>query len=75
MHDILINPGYAGAHVVGRTTSEVSVDEGGYGNHLISVIAVKEPIDGRHADLADFCGSCASPFLFRPLMRTRRPVG
>src|SRR5271168_1767950 len=34
-----------------------------HGNHLISVIAVKEPIDGRRADLADFCGYRRSPVL------------
>jgi Phage integrase, N-terminal SAM-like domain len=33
------------------------------------------PIDRRAANLADFCGRSVSPFLFRPLMRTRRPVG
>lgn len=47
----------------------------GVGKQMFSVIAVKEAIADKHAYLAALCGSCASPFLFRPLMRIRRPVG
>jgi hypothetical protein len=45
------------------------------GKQMISVIAADGPVDGRHASLADFCGRIGGPFWFRPLMRTRRPVG
>ena len=45
------------------------------GKQLFPVIVVKEPIDVRHTDLADFYGGHAISFLFRPIMRNRRPVG
>ncbi len=42
---------------------------------MISVIAAEGPVDGKHANLADFCGWTAAPFWLRPTMHTRRPVG
>jgi hypothetical protein len=44
---------------------------GVFGKHLFSVIAVKGPINGRHADMANSSGWIAGPFWFRPLMRSR----
>jgi hypothetical protein len=37
------------------------------GNHMFSVIVGEGPIDGRHANLADFCAWTAGPFWLRPL--------
>jgi hypothetical protein len=48
----------------------IRVRAGLYGKHMFSVIAVEWPIDRRPANLADFCGHSARPFLFRPLMRS-----